>query len=869
MALLGLLVFVLVRGLLPGADPGRGASQRFTLLAAFTAGRDLRAAAVRLARDRAGRGARVPGLAADERRRLPLGAPLTEVRPLYEAHVLHRYVAVVVGCHRAGRPRSPPGGPSARTRGSSASRSTTGRPVSGPGRRRRPPGPDPARRLDADAPPRARRDHLGPRRGARRRRRTTRRGSTVAGRRPASGGAGPGRRRRRDGEAGDRATKGDTVRAYIALTKPRIIELLLVTTIPAMVLATRDDPGHEPAEWFRLAVLDARLRHARGGLGQRDQPVPRPRHRPADDPHPAPAAAGPRGHPGERAWCSGSCSGAISIVLMACFVNLVAAFLTLLAIALLRGRVHAPAQAHDAPEHRHRRRRRRAAAGHRLGRGHGPGRDPGAAPVRDGLLLDAAALLGARRSGSARTTRRPTCRCCRSSAACPRPRARSRLYTILLVAISLIFYAVARMGPIYLVAAVVLGVDLPVAGLRPVATGDVARGLARAGDPPVQVLDQLPDAAVRRGRGGQPARRRGLLSTTGAGRRCGSLRRALARRAPARSGSIAAALGLAARPGADPGHRARPRGLRRADHGVPQAQRSGDTRVRRHGRRPVQNNGTTGDRDGRRALEGRGRASRRRRSRWTRRRTRRERPSRMYTRGQLAVRRHVTARRTSRTSACSATSPWTDGARPVPARRASCSPTAPRRTSRSTCSTCSRRTRSCRIAALVGAPADRGPRLHPASCAGGAGRPSGCADRGPGHARGAGDLGDERVLGRRPGRGRRAARRPPGARARTGRCASRDPRVPARVAAGPVAARRRIARPQVRREHGPDRVVGHVAGLLDELAAHRPPRPLRVGRDPEVGRRDLGPRVVRRARPGRRAAGSRTGPRRRRATTSA
>jgi heme A synthase len=42
--------------------------------------------------------------------------------------------------------------------------------------------------------------------------------------------------------AGTRST-GDTVRAYIALTKPRIIELLLVTTVPAMVLATRDLPG--------------------------------------------------------------------------------------------------------------------------------------------------------------------------------------------------------------------------------------------------------------------------------------------------------------------------------------------------------------------------------------------------------------------------------------------------------------------------------------------------------------------------------------------------------------------------------------------------------------------------------------------------
>ena len=31
----------------------------------------------------------------------------------------------------------------------------------------------------------------------------------------------------------------DTVLAYVGLTKPRIIELLLVTTIPAMLLAER------------------------------------------------------------------------------------------------------------------------------------------------------------------------------------------------------------------------------------------------------------------------------------------------------------------------------------------------------------------------------------------------------------------------------------------------------------------------------------------------------------------------------------------------------------------------------------------------------------------------------------------------------
>ncbi len=43
----------------------------------------------------------------------------------------------------------------------------------------------------------------------------------------------------------------DTVRAYIALTKPRIIELLLVTTVPTMVLAA----GGIPSLWLMTAVV--------------------------------------------------------------------------------------------------------------------------------------------------------------------------------------------------------------------------------------------------------------------------------------------------------------------------------------------------------------------------------------------------------------------------------------------------------------------------------------------------------------------------------------------------------------------------------------------------------------------------------------
>jgi heme o synthase len=46
--------------------------------------------------------------------------------------------------------------------------------------------------------------------------------------------------------AGDsRAGLTETVRAYVALTKPRIIELLLVTTVPAMVVAAGGAPGFD------------------------------------------------------------------------------------------------------------------------------------------------------------------------------------------------------------------------------------------------------------------------------------------------------------------------------------------------------------------------------------------------------------------------------------------------------------------------------------------------------------------------------------------------------------------------------------------------------------------------------------------------
>lgn len=56
--------------------------------------------------------------------------------------------------------------------------------------------------------------------------------------------AGPGAGTVPSGSATVSSTPGirDTVRSYVAMTKPRIVELLLVTTVPAMVLADRGIP---------------------------------------------------------------------------------------------------------------------------------------------------------------------------------------------------------------------------------------------------------------------------------------------------------------------------------------------------------------------------------------------------------------------------------------------------------------------------------------------------------------------------------------------------------------------------------------------------------------------------------------------------
>jgi protoheme IX farnesyltransferase len=272
---------------------------------------------------------------------------------------------------------------------------------------------------------------------------------TVTGPAPADGPAPP----RPSTIAGP--SRSDTVRAYIALTKPRIIELLLITTVPAMVLATRDLPSVNWLDWGWLVVwtlvggtLAAGSANAINQYLDRDIDILMVRTRR----RPLPAhSVEPR-----QAVVFGIILGVISIALLAYFVNLIAAFLTLLAIAFyvfvytlllkrtttqniviggaagalppvigwaaVTGRVEIPALFLFAlvfywtPPHFW-------ALSLRIAKDYAAAGLPMLPVVR----------------GTAETTRQIL------------------LYTILLVVISLVFFLVAKMGLIYLVAAIVMG----------------------------------------------------------------------------------------------------------------------------------------------------------------------------------------------------------------------------------------------------------------------------------------------------------------------------------------------------------------------------------------------------------------------------
>ena len=128
-----------------------------------------------------------------------------------------------------------------------------------------------------------------------------------------------------DGSAG-RGDLRETIRAYVRLTKPRIVVLLLITTVPAMILAD----GALPSPWLILATLvggsiaagsanaiNMYLDRDIDGIMRRTRARPLPAHLVTPD----------------RALAFGFILGAVSYLFLSIAVNALAATLALSAIA--------------------------------------------------------------------------------------------------------------------------------------------------------------------------------------------------------------------------------------------------------------------------------------------------------------------------------------------------------------------------------------------------------------------------------------------------------------------------------------------------------------------------------------------------------
>jgi protoheme IX farnesyltransferase len=445
MALVGLLVFLLVRAWYPARLPARGASQRFTLLATFGA-----AATFVLLLFGSNVTARDAGLVFADWPLMngsiqPIGADTPpDVAALYATHELHRYAAAVVFLILAAvtwvawRQRASRPGP-ARLTGLILGLYVAQVIVGG-------------LQVLTQLAPWTQTLHValgaliwGGAAGLAFWAYYDARAQAVAVPDPA-GVTG--------GQPGSRSVR-DTVAAYVALTKPRIIELLLVTTVPAMVLATRFVPGIELGDWLRLTIwtlvcgtLAAGSANAINQYLERDIDLlmARTRRRPL----PA-ASVSP-----ENALVFGIVIGILSVAVMAWQVNLVAAALTLLAIAFYVV-VYTMLLKRTTPQN--------------IVIGGAAGALPpviGWAAVTGNVGLPALLLflvvfywtpphfwaLALRIRGDYAAAKIPMLPVVRGVAETSR---QIGLYTILLVALTIVFALVADMGVIYLGAAIVLG----------------------------------------------------------------------------------------------------------------------------------------------------------------------------------------------------------------------------------------------------------------------------------------------------------------------------------------------------------------------------------------------------------------------------
>ncbi len=249
--------------------------------------------------------------------------------------------------------------------------------------------------------------------------------------------------------AGRRPSLRERVEAYVALTKPRIIELLLVTTVPAMVLAARGIPPLDLVLWTLLGgSLAAGAANAINCYLDRDidELMARTRRRPLPAHQVRP----------EDALVFGLALGVVSFGLMAFLVNLVAAFLTLVAMAFYVG-VYTLLLKRSTPQN--------------IVLGGAAGAMPpviGWSAVTGDITLPALLLfaivfywtpphfwaLSLRLRRDYETARVPMLPVTHGV---PETTRQIALYSLLMVALTLVFFAVARMGLLFLGGALVLG----------------------------------------------------------------------------------------------------------------------------------------------------------------------------------------------------------------------------------------------------------------------------------------------------------------------------------------------------------------------------------------------------------------------------
>jgi protoheme IX farnesyltransferase len=246
-----------------------------------------------------------------------------------------------------------------------------------------------------------------------------------------------------------RASLRDRLGAYVALTKPRIIELLLVTTVPAMILAARGIPRLDLVAWTLIGgslaagsanAINQYLERDIDGLMSRTRRRPLPAHR--VDP--------------ENALLFGLALGVVAFAELALLVNLLSAFLALLAIAFYVV-VYTILLKRSTPQN--------------IVIGGAAGSLPpviGWAAVSGDITLPALILfaivfywtpphfwaLSLRLARDYRAAGVPMLPVVRGV---PETTRQIALYSILLVALTLVFFAVAGMGLLYLAGALLLG----------------------------------------------------------------------------------------------------------------------------------------------------------------------------------------------------------------------------------------------------------------------------------------------------------------------------------------------------------------------------------------------------------------------------